>query len=210
MNRKQVTTVIIAMSIVALFIVAIIPKLALPAGPEKYTINLDTIGVTFKLPKGYAALQSWNRDTYYVTTVSFGKEFRPGHLTWAPLTLTFTPALPGACFLNVTAATPHECVDALFADVTKKSSQGPTSSEFGTPKFVSLFGNKAVKFVGGGLYGIIDVVGYFTAEQQPKGVVERGGYLVKVETIRGVPHGGPEIYYPDLEDAVVDSLAMRK
>jgi len=206
MNRNQVTTGVT----VALFIVASMSKLALPASPEKYTINLDTIGVTFKLPKGYAALQSENSDPYYATTISFGKEFRPGHLTWAPLTITFTPGLPGACFLNVKATTLSGCVDALFVHVEKQSSQSSSGLGFGSPEFVSLFGNKAVKFGAGGLYAIIDIVGYFTADQQPKGVVHRGSYLVKVETILGVPHGGPEIRYPDLEETVINSLAMSK
>ncbi len=195
--------------LIVLFITASISKPALPVSSDKYTINLDTIGVTFKLPKGYAVLQSWNRDTYYMTSLSFGKEFRPGHLTWIPLTLTFTPGLPGECHLNVTAATPSECVDALFAYVKKESSQGP-SPMVGAPEFSTLFGNKAVKFSAGGLYGIDDIVGYFKADQQPKSVVERGGFLVKLRAIHGVPHGGPEIQYTDLEDTVINSLAMSK
>ena len=56
-----------------------------PAPLEKYTIDLDKIGVTFDIPRGYGAFEITDSLHYSIgTTIRFGRELHPGHLNYVP------------------------------------------------------------------------------------------------------------------------------
>jgi hypothetical protein len=113
MDMKRLIKVILTSLMIALHGTT---EAAFPAPSSKYTIRIDKVGVAFDVPRGFVVLQNDNKHHLWATTISFGEEFRPGHLTSAPLRLVFWPAgFDGT--KTVAEYTPSQYVDAEFKRV---------------------------------------------------------------------------------------------
>ncbi|MGH2436642.1 MAG: hypothetical protein ACRDFA_06595, partial [bacterium] len=63
-----------------------------PKSSELRTISLESIGIAFDLSKQYSMLQREKVvEGRYVVTISFGREFRPGHFQELDVHLVFWP-----------------------------------------------------------------------------------------------------------------------
>ena len=200
MNKKNMTNTIL---IVLLIILAAVPQSTFPASADKYTITLKDIGVAFDLPKAYSILQQEIVDGRYATVISFGKEFRPRHLKSIDLQLRFWPTAHDG-WQNVPGYTPSQYVDVEFKQVKEGHEQNLPGYHH-EPEHVTLFGNKAIRYVYVGFLCCVSLVGYLRADQlSGRAAREAREYLVRIET------GGVDDDATQLFDALPKSLRTTK
>ncbi len=147
----------------------------------KYTISLDTLGVAFELPKGFGVVQREFGEPYYAAIITFGREIRPGQLKYAGVQLVFWPtAYDGS--RSIPEYRPSQYVDVEYERV-REAYRGHSPGFGWDPEYIQLFGNKAVRYTVAGLGGTTVVVGYFRADQAPKGTaIQVPEYLVRITT----------------------------
>ena len=148
-------TVASATVLVIVFILAGTLGSTRSASQEKYTISIETMGVTFELPKGYAVFQREYKAPDYFTAIDFGKEFRAGHLKNTGLEIEFSLMAHDSSGDYV----PSKYVDMIF-DMAKRNKW--------RPKYIELFGNKAVRYnFTSGKTAYMFIVGYLRGDQLP-------------------------------------------
>lgn len=130
------------------------------------------MGITFNLPNGYAIHQEEVNEGGYSTTISFGKAFRPNHFKDAHLQMVFWPtAYDGK--RGIFEYTPSKFVEVEFERMKGSSPDGAV--------YISLFGNKAVRYTVRGLGIVRTVVGFLRADQLvQKIIVIPGEYQVRI------------------------------
>ncbi len=151
-----------------------------PASPGRYTISLERLGVAFDLPRGYAVFQRESQAPWYATIISFGREFRPGHLKNTPPQIAFWPTGYDGV-RSVPEHKPSQYVDVEFERVKENVRQGVPG--LGGPEYVRLLGNKAVRYYAAeGSSGHTVIMGYFRADQLLKGlIIGVPEYLVRID-----------------------------
>lgn len=205
MNRKRLGSAILTSLVMAL--VGAVGA-AFPAPSSKVTIRIESLGVAFDLPRGFAVLQ---QDIHGgpATIISVGKEFRPGHLKYAPLELVFWPTGYDGT-RTVPEYSPSQYVDAEFNRVKESVRQhrGGFESE---PEYRRLFGNNAVRYTYEGLDSYTIIVGYLHAEQLPLSVRQVAEeYLARIAITREIPADEFDRAYKGLVDTVVNSLRISR
>lgn len=134
----------------------------------KYTISLETMPISFELPKGYAVFQREGFEGLYATRLSVGKEVRNGYLKYAPLGIEFLPTAYDAA--HEREFSPKEYIDVVFKD------QGVDAAA--NPQYIQLFGNKAVLYKDS-VDSSITIVGYLRVDQVKQLAHE---YLVRISS----------------------------
>jgi len=164
-----------------------------PVSPEKHTISLETIPITFELPKGYAVFQQEGHEGGYATTISVGKEVSSGYLKYAPFQMEFSFYIYDAQ-LDRTYQ-PSEYIDVVFEEQKKDIATNP--------KYIQLFGNKAVQYTGVA-DGSTAIIGYLKADQLPNLSKE---YLVQITSST---YGTGVGFDKELFDTIINSLRIIK
>lgn len=196
MDIKQLIKVILTSLVIALLAST---GAAFPAPSRKYTIRIDKVGVTFAVPRGFIVLQNDNKHHLWGTTISFGEEFRPGHLTSAPVRLVFWPAgFDGT--KTVAEYTPSQYVDAEFKRVKEALRQRIPGFQW-EPEYVKLLGNRAVRYTFQGLDVYTVILGYLRGDQVPRSMYSQE-YLVRIDISARIESE----LYKQLVDPVVNSL----
>jgi hypothetical protein len=192
---------------------AIIPAIALilagclrptlSAPPEKYTIFLETMGVTLELPKGYAAFQREDKGPPYFTNIDFGKEFGVGHLKYAGLEIGFSPTAHDSSGDYV----PSKYVDTTF-EWAKGIFQRRVPGWKQGPEYITLFGNKAVRYsFTSGDTEYMFILGYLRGDQLPPKSAAHKHPEYHVRIVNVVAEG--QFVKPDkLLDTVINSLRV--
>lgn len=170
------------------------PQEYIPAvSSEKSTISLKTIPLTFELPLGYAIFQRESFEGGYTTTISFGKEVSSGHFEYAPLGMEFVATVSDLQLQR--EYSPREYIDVLFSEQEK--------DVVARPRYVTLFGNKAVSYNNASDESFT-IVGYLRTDQVP-GLAH--DYLVRITSFT---YGSGVGINQKLFDTVVNSLRVGK
>jgi len=174
---------------------------------QTYTVSLERIGVAFDLPKGFVVFQRESQSPYYATVISFGKEFRTGHLKNTPLQIEFSPT----AYDGTRTYAPSQFVDVEYERVKENVRKHAPGYGPG-PEYTKLFGNKAVRYSAYGQGGYMFIIGFIRADQLPQRAgVQVDEYLVKItSTFDSHLFLNPDERYQDLFDAVVNSLRIMK
>lgn len=162
---------------------------------KKVTIGLDTIPVTFELPKEYIVIQKEGFEGAYATMLSFGKQEQGLLYKYAPLQIEILPAVYDES--RNKEYKPSEYVDIAYnehKDDTEKA------------QYIQMFGNKAVRYLND-VDGSVIAHGYIRADQlasadQPQ--LKQDFYV----RITSLSYGTGVEFDEELFDSVVQSLQV--
>lgn len=153
-------------------------------------ILLEKFPIAFELPQQYIVFQKEGFEGGYGTTVSIGKEIRPGHLKYVPLQIDFL--LSGYDIEHQRNYKPSEYIPVVYKNEKER---------YGAPEYTQLFDNKAVRYTEDA-DGSTSIVGYIRANQLPKMPDE---YLVHITSST---YGKGVEFDKHLFDTVVNTLRV--
>jgi hypothetical protein len=181
-------------------------KTSFPASLVSRTILLEGIGVAFDIPIGFTALQWEDDEGTYKTGVSFGKEVRPGYFTSVPFEIGFGQNHVD-CRVN-RSHVPSACIDAEYRRV-RENIRDRVPGYGLDPEYLTLFGNKAVRFTRYGPNRETFIFGYLRVDQLPERLRPPGSeYLARISFTQDIPAAEFDKAYESLIDMVIHSLRL--